>query len=321
MDDNPLTIGLDLGGTHLKAGLVARDGSLLQFEKLGARASESLEATLAALLEGARRMEAAARARGAETRIAGLALGCPGAVDPESGVQLGSTPNLPHWVDVPVRDWLATRLPWPVAVDNDANLAALAEARCGAGRGARAVVMITLGTGVGGGLVLGGRVWRGVHGGAGEIGHVVISPGGAPCACGKLGCVEAYASAGGMVRRVESAIAKGVASTLAANGPPSAERIFAAAADGDALAGSIVQGAVRALAMGLGVLVHVVDPDVIVIGGGVAQAGEGLFSPLREALQVQVLDSHRGRCRVVRAELGERAGTIGAGLYAWHGVG
>src|SRR5262249_20134821 len=262
----------------LKAGLVARNGSLLHFEKLGARASESLEATLGALLEGARRMEAAARARGNPAQIAGLALGCPGAVDPESGVHPGSTATLPHWVDGPVRDWLATRLPWPVAVDNDANLAALGEARYGAGREARAVVMITLGTGVGGGLVLGGRVWRGVHGGAGEIGHVVISPGGAPCACGKLGCVEGYASAGGMVRRVQSAIARGVASTLAANGPASAERIFAAAADGDALAGSIVQGAVRALATGLGVLVHVVDPDVIVIGGGVAQAGEGLFT-------------------------------------------
>jgi glucokinase len=314
MSTSEFTVGLDLGGTHIKAALVGRDGAVARFEKFGARAHESLEATLDA-------MEEAARAVSDGARVRGLGVGCPGAVDPESGTQRGSTPNLPHWVDVPVRDLMAARLGWPAAADNDANLAALGEARCGAGRGGRCVAMVTLGTGVGGGLVTAGRVWRGAHGGAGEIGHVVVAPDGAECACGRRGCVEAYASAGGMERRARKALDAGVNSVLGNGEPIAPERIFAAAEAGDPLAGSLLAGAARALGAGLAILIHVADPDVIVLGGGVALAGRPLLDRVRAALDSQVLPSHRGTCRVVLAELGERGGAVGAGLWAWESLG
>ncbi len=310
MPEARYALGLDLGGTHLKVGLVARDGTLVRFETRGARARESRDATLEAMAE-------AALALGQGVEVVAVGVGCPGAVDPLTGIQQGTTPNLPQWVDVPVREWLAARLPWRVVADNDASLAALAEARCGAGRGMKSVAMVTLGTGVGGGLVLDGRLWRGAHGGAGEIGHVCVSPGGETCACGRRGCVEAYASAGGLTRRAHAALAEGCLSSLARHQLPGTEEIFSAAGQGDALAHSLVEDAVRMLAAGLAVLVHVVDPDVIVVGGGVAQVGEALLGPVRREVEGAVLDSHRGRFRVLPAELGERAGVVGAGLFAW----
>ncbi|NOT34923.1 MAG: ROK family protein, partial [Candidatus Eisenbacteria bacterium] len=190
-----MSIGLDLGGTDLKAVRLADSGEVLAFARVPSRALEShsgpYEAAIAVL-------EALGSGDAGEAR-ATIGFGCPGVIDPSTGVLRGATAHLPHWHDEPVRDELERRLGRRVVVDNDANLAALAEHRLGAGRDAHTLVLVTLGTGIGCGMVIDGRVHRGAWGGAGELGHIPLGDGALECACGVPGCVEPEASASGLV--------------------------------------------------------------------------------------------------------------------------
>lgn len=296
-------IALDLGGTDLKAARVTRDGALSDFHKRPSRTLESAEAPLEV-------MAAAVAALSGDAKAAAIGLGSPGTIDPRTGVLVGRTAHLPHWQDFAIRDVLAARFGLPVFVDNDANLAALAESRLGAARGASVSVTVTLGTGIGCGIVVDGRLIRGAFGGAGELGHLPLG-GQTPCTCGIPGCPEPEASMSGLRR---AALAMG----LAEEDPPA---VFAAAAAGDATAAGLIAHMADRLGAVLAVAVNVLNPEVVVIGGGGARAGEPLLVPVREALARYSLPSHRRGLRVVAAELGERAGTVGAGLLAWEGVG
>ena len=298
----PLAIGLDLGGTDLKAGLVSREGTIVAFTRQPSRTLESAAAPLAVAAEAARALLAKA---GADALPVGL--GCPGVIHPATGVQVGSTAHLPHWDGHPVGPDLAAALGLPVRVDNDANCAALAEARVGAAHGAHVSVTLTLGTGIGCGIVVDGRIVRGAFGGAGEAGHLPLGSGALECRCGVEGCVEPEASASGLVR---AAAAAGLA---AAN----AEEVFAAATRGDARARALVERMCDRLGAVTAVIVNLLNPDVVVIGGGVARAGAPLFDRLGAALTRYALASHRRGLRLVPAAFGERAGTVGAALLAW----
>ncbi|HEY2956314.1 MAG TPA: ROK family protein [Candidatus Eisenbacteria bacterium] len=300
--DRDWVIALDLGGTDLKAGLVDRAGTLAHFTRRPSRTLESAEAPLEVM--GAAGEELRAIARG---RAAGVGLGSPGVIHPATGALVGRTPHLPHWDSLPLGERLAARLGLPVRADNDANCAALAESTLGAARGTRTSITVTLGTGVGCGIVAEGRVLHGAFGGAGELGHLPLGSGRYPCLCGIADCVEPEASASGLIARArEAGLEVGDAAA-----------VFAAAARGDVRAVRLVDRMADRLGALLAVAVNLVNPEAVVVGGGVAQAGEPLFARLRRALERYALASHRDGLRLLPAELGERAGVIGAGLLGW----
>lgn len=292
-------IGVDVGGTKILSGLVGRDGTLGAHREY-ATPVESEDA----LLEG---LEAAVRELLDESVVA-VGFGIPSRIDQRAGVAIGSV-NIPL-VDVPFRDVMSERLGLPVAIDNDGNAAAIAEWRVGAGRGTNDMVMVTLGTGVGGGLILGGRPYRGSIGAGGELGHVVVVHDGLPCGCGGFGHLEAYVSGKAADERAAEAF-----------GPAAdAHRLVRLATEGDARALEILTEMGRKLGSGLGSVVNLFDPELIVIGGGFAAAGDLLLGPAREVMERETLKPIHGG-RIVRAELGTSAGMIGAALVAFDAVG
>jgi glucokinase len=232
-------------------------------------------------------------------------------------------PNI-DWVDYPLRALLAERLDVAVTVDNDATAAAWGEYRCGAGRAARdSMVMLTVGTGVGGGVVTGGAILRGARGLAGELGHLIVHEGGAVCPCGNRGCLEAYASGTAIGRLAREALAAGEVgdgSALHGSAELSGKVVTAAAQVGDAAAVAILARAGRWLGIGVASIVNALDPELVVVGGGALQAGELLLGPARTAAAARVIGrSHRAPSPIVAAELADDAGMVGAALLALGG--
>ncbi|WP_306186716.1 ROK family protein [Streptomyces sp. MK5] len=296
-------IALDVGGTGMKAALVGADGGLLH----QARRPTGRERGPDAVVEGILGFAAELRAYGAErfgepAAAAGVAV--PGIVDEERGIAAFAA-NL-GWRDVPLRDLLAERLGAPVALGHDVRTGGLAEGRIGAGKGADRFFFVPLGTGIAGAIGIDGRVEAGAHGFAGEIGHIVVRPGGTPCPCGQRGCLERFASA--------SAVSQAWAEAC---GDPDADAADCAKAvsSGDPRAQAVWQEAVDALADGLVTALTLLDPGTLIIGGGLAEAGETLFAPLREAVRRRV--TFQKLPSIVPAALGDTAGCLGAGLLAW----
>jgi glucokinase len=304
--EESFVLGLDLGGTDLKSGRVREDGALEDFERRPARAERDAAAPLEAIVAAVNAQRE--RFGGA---IVALGLGCPGVIDPVSGRLLDRTAHLPHWRDFALADEVTARTGLRVAVDNDANLAALAEHRLGAARGARVSLTITLGTGIGCGIVIDGAVFRGAHGGAGELGHVPLGRLGRACRCGVPDCVEPEASGSGLE----------IDARELGLDPPDAPTVFAHAAEGDARAAAVVERFADRLGAAIATAAALLDPEVVVIGGGVARVGATLLAPLRAAVTRYALPSHGQRLRVAPAALGECAGVIGAGLLAWDRLG
>ncbi|ALV35009.1 ROK family protein [Streptomyces sp. CdTB01] len=296
-------IALDVGGTGMKAALVGAGGELLH----RARRATGRERGPDAVVEGILDFAAELRAYGVEhlgepAAAAGVAV--PGIVDEPRGLAAYAA-NL-GWRDVPLRDLLSRRLDAPVRLGHDVRTGGLAEGRIGAGRGADRFLFVALGTGIAGAIGLAGRVESGAHGFAGEIGHIVVRPGGTPCPCGQSGCLERYASA--------AAVSDAWA---AACGDPDADAADCAraVASGDPNAVRVWQGAIDALADGLLTALTLLDPRTLIVGGGLAEAGETLFTPLREAVERRV--TFQKLPSIVPAALGDTAGCLGAGLLAW----
>lgn len=290
-------LGFDMGGTDLKVGRITKEGDVRGFQRVPSRALEGEGGIFAAV-------RAAVDAVGGPMGPAVAGFGCPGITVPETGVLVDARPNVQLPLDYPMRARLEDVLALRVALDNDANMAALAEHRVGAGRGARISLTVTIGTGIGCGIVVGGRVLRGAHGGAGELGHMPVGADGPACGCGVPGCAEPLAGGAGLAARAREAgiDAPGAREAFASVHPRAAE----------------VRGRmITALARQIGCAVQLVDPDVIIVGGGVSQAGEALLSPLRREVDRHILEANRRHLRIVPAALGERAGVIGAGLAAW----
>jgi glucokinase len=295
----PQVIGVDVGGTKILAGLVTREGTVVAHREY----PTPLE-TEEALLDG---LEAAVR-EFLDESVVSVGFGIPSQIDQRHGIALGSV-NIPLR-GVPFRQQMVERLRLPVGMDNDANAAAIAEWAAGAGRGTTDMVMLTLGTGVGGGLILGGKPYRGWFGAGAEIGHMVIVHGGAPCRCGGHGHLESYAS--GKAADELAAEAFGPAAD--------AHRLVRLAREGDELAIEILKGVGEHLGSGIASLVNIFNPELIVIGGGFAAAGEFLFEPAKAFADREVLVSVRDSYRIVRAQLGTSAGMIGAGMVAFEAL-
>ncbi|MBE3550039.1 MAG: Glucokinase [Brockia lithotrophica] len=301
-------VGIDVGGTQIKGGIVREDGTILRFRNVPTP-REGGEAVLEALVDLIRSL------LGDGEEVAFVGVGVPGWVDGRSGV-VGHAPNL-KWRNVPLRERLARELPFPVAVENDANVALLGELWRGAARGAEWVLFFALGTGVGGAILAEGKLLRGARGFAGEFGHIPVRrEGGLLCSCGKRGCLETEASGRAIARRGREAAETGrspyLAEVLAREGRISARHVATAASEGDAAAREIFVQAAEALAFVAGGLVNALNPERIVVGGGVSRAGEVLFTPLREALPRYALPEFLLPDILLPGEHPEDAGVLGA---------
>ena len=305
------SIGLDVGGTKIAAARVDADGSILAAERAPTPAQD-MDRTLEVMVE-------LARAVMTEDVVA-VGIGAAGLVDSGAGV-LTFSPNL-AWRDVHLVAHLRDAFGLPAVADNDATVAAWGEYRFGAGRGSRHLLLVTVGTGIGGGIVNDGRIFRGAHGFAAEIGHIIVEPGGPLCGCGNRGCWEQVASGHAIERAGREAAERYPRSGIArlAEGVParvSGPLVTRAAEDGDETARTILAKVGRRLGEGIAGLVNVLDPEVVVIGGGVVAAGDLLLEPARRAFTGAVeAPDFRPAVPLVAAELGNDAGVVGAAALA-----
>jgi glucokinase len=293
-------VALDVGGTGMKCALVSPSGKIVHAERHPTGAGRGPEAVTATILDVAEGLAGRARAEGLRPVAAGVAV--PGVVDEDRGIAVWSS-NV-GFRDVPLRDLVAARLHLPAALGHDVRAGGLAEARLGAGRGAAHVLFVAIGTGIAAAHIVAGRGFAGAHGAAGEVGHVVVRPGGAPCGCGAKGCMEAEGSAAGVARRYAAL----------AGTPATAAEVVAKAAAGEQLAQQVWRQTIEVLADGLLTAQALFDTEVIVLGGGLAEAGDALLDPLRTALRER-LTFHREPL-LARATLGDEAGCVGAALLA-----
>jgi glucokinase len=306
----PIAIAVDLGGTQFRVAAVTRDPRILHRIAQPTRADAEPAVVIAEIARAVR--DVCAQVAGAS--VIGLGVTAPGPLDHVSGIVF-QAPNLPTWHNVPLADELQSRTGLPVLLGNDANLAALAEARCGAGSGAEHLVYLTISTGIGSGFVVHGHLLLGTHGAAAEAGHMSLSLDGPLCGCGNRGCLEAYASGTGLVRRAVDALKDGRASELARHGARlDAKDIENAANRGDALARELIEEAGTALGLGVRNLLHLLDPEVVVIGGGVSRIGAPLWDPMLRVIEADSLVVYREGLRILPAALGDDSGLLGAAL-------
>ena len=310
-------IGVDLGGTTVKCGIVAESGAVLRQISLDAKADRGPEAVVAQILAAISEIQ---KHPPAGSACAGIGIGAPGVVSLDADT-VSYPPNFAGWGDFRLASAVARAYPLTVRVENDANAAALAEARYGAGRKHKDFLFVIWGTGVGGGIIIDRKVFHGSRGGAGEIGHVSIDHAGPPCKCGNRGCVESYVGGRQISERTRdllAALPKGARTPLIlelAGGDPARIEpalVAKAALEGDELARRILSEAGTLLGVALASALNILDLDVAVIGGGISGSPQFVFDAVTESIRSRVLESHRPLVKVLRAELGNTAGIIGA---------
>lgn len=313
-------VGCDLGGTHLSAAVVDTDtGELGGLKAMAARAHEGHNAVIARM---AGLIESVIADSGISlSRIGGIGIGVPGVLDLEHGLTL-FLPNLPGtWPNVPLRDTIVDRVGLPVQLLNDVRSMALGEWMFGAGRGVDTIACLAIGTGIGGGLVINGQLHLGIGGTAGELGHQIIDMNGPPCGCGSRGCLEAFASGPAITALGLKAIAQGLTTRIGELvdydlNRVTPEVIARAAQEGDAIARDIYEQAGFYIGIAVANVLVAIGPRKVVIGGGVAQAGDLLFEPIRRTVKERVYVMPVGKVEIVPAQLGTNAGLIGAAVWA-----
>lgn len=297
-----IALGIDIGGTNVKIAFVKENGEVVAEGSVPTSPERGPDIFAEAVATTAKHM--------AEThqipwhQIIGAGVGVAAFIDVERG-WIEESVNL-HWYDIPMGELLERALGKPVRLDNDANVAALGEVWLGAGKSAKTAICVTLGTGVGGGLIIGGRIHRGVTTMAGEIGHIMVKNDGELCNCGHRGCLETLSSATAIVRH---GLEAGLTSS---QGSLTSKEIFEMAANGNTVAQNVIDDMIHWLAVGLSITANLLNPDVIVIAGGVVHAGDALIDPLREAFAREALQRVARVCTIVPATLGSQAGVLGA---------
>ena len=308
-------IGIDVGGTNVKIALVNDEGKILYSNSVPTRAEMGYEYTVNNIKQAIYDLLKETKLEPKD--IQGMGFGFPGQVDYKAGI-VRNAPNIPGWVEIPIAKIFEDEFHIPTRVDNDVRCAALGELNYGAGKGCENLICITVGTGIGSGLVVNGKLVRGASNAAGEIGHIKLQMNGGPiCGCGDTGCLEAFASGPAIVALAEDYI-KGGKSTKyreLANGAPITPYIVCEAAKaGDPVAQRIFTIVGEYIGIGLASVVNLLNPEKIIIGGGVADAGEYLFNPLTETLKNRAMKIAGETVEIVHAELGNTAGVIGASL-------
>lgn len=310
-------LAFDLGGTNLKYGIGTPDGNIFYHSQRASGGMGAADEVIAAFTSAAEEMKELARRK--RMHLVAVGVGTPGAVDLEKGSVFGSSPNMPSVIGISLKESLEREIGLPVVVDNDANLAILGEAVAGAGKDYKSVLGLTLGTGVGGGFVMDGRIFRGDHGSALEAGHTVIEMGGRICSCGKSGHLEAYASGTAIIKRTNELGLKfeeEKALSFSKTKP-----VFAAAEEGYEPAVTAVREAIVALGIGIANLINTFDPGCVVIGGGVMFGVLNHWGDLEHTIADHVTDSLTGKTPVLPAELGNMAGMVGAVIATAHKLG
>ena len=301
---------VDLGGTYLRIALVDGSGKIHDQLKQRTPRGDSPEVIVDALANAADKWSSDGR------RIAAVSIMVPGTVDTENAVVV-QAPNLPSLTNFPLKAVLEERFGWPVLLENDANAAAVGEMWLGAARGCRDVVSVTLGTGVGGGVILDGELWRGAHGSAGEIGHTTVDPfSGLKCKCGNVGCLELFASATAIVRMTRENLAQFPQSKLNRE-ELTAERVYDAGREGDELALSVFKRFGTYLGIGLANLINILDPEIIVIAGGAVNGWDLFACDMHREVNERAVRVTAQQVKIAAAECGDNAGLLGAARLAF----
>jgi len=305
-----VVIGVDLGGTNLRTALLSADGDILDKRKEPTHAADGWKKVVARLVDNINQQREIARQRGQHVMAVGV--GAPGVIRMDKGIVVKS-PNFPDWNNLPLRDELEKVLHVPVIIENDANAAALGEQWRGAGCGIDSMILLTLGTGVGGGIILNNKIWQGADGMAGEIGHMTLIPDGRPCGCGNTGCLEMYASARGIVQSYREA--SGITETTQASEVTS-EMVYRAARNGDSVALQVMKDMGRLLGIGIASLINIFNPQMIVLGGGVKDSWDLFIGATHEEVMRRAFQVPAERTKIVPSLLGDDAGMIGAAAGA-----
>lgn len=304
-------IAVDIGGTQIRAALCDAAGTIYRRVADLTAGHEGPDAVMSRIERAIRQVWPA------DGQVIAIGVAAPGPLDPWSGVVLDA-PNVPGWKDYPLRDIIQERFDTPALAGNDANLAALAEQRFGAGQGKSDLIYITVSTGVGGGIIVNGELVLGGHGLAGELGHIIVEPDGPRCGCGNRGCLEALASGPSIARQARQRILAGESSYIldlvqGDSNDISAKIVSEAAQSGDLLAVDVFRQAGVYLGIGLVSLLHLFDPNIVIIGGSVSKAGDLLFKPAREVVRQRCMADHYWRdTPIVPAALGDDVGLLGA---------
>ncbi len=314
----PLVLGIDLGGTKILSAVSDSEGKMLSHDHGITPAVKGTEAVIQSITESAHR--ALEQARVDISRLDAIGVGAPGLSNPETGI-LFTSPNLPGWRDVPLRDILEDKLGKKTFLINDANAAALGEFYFGAARGARNFVYVTISTGIGGGIVIDGKIYTGALGAAGEVGHMTIDDKGPLCNCGNRGCWETLASGTALAREARHRIKQGVKTRILDRADGDIEKvtaqvIHAAAVQGDSLAKELITQTGYYVGVGLANLINIFNPELIVIGGGLSNMGDLLLGPARKVAEERAFKIAFRAVRLAPAQLERDSGVLGAAAFA-----
>lgn len=308
-------IGVDIGGTNVKIALVDPDGRIAYSNSVPTRAEMGYEYTISNIKNV---LYASIKETGITIdKIAGIGIGCPGQIDSDNGI-VRLLPNVPGWVNVPLAKIMQDEFGIIAKVDNDVRVATLGEYHYGAGKGYKNLVCITVGTGIGSGIIINGQLVRGASMSAGEIGHMILKDnGGEICGCGNTGCLEALASGPAIVKMANDYLLGGKSTKykeLAAGSSVTSQLVYEAANLGDSVSKTIFEITGYWIGIALASVVNLINPEVIIVGGGVAQAGDLLLNPIRETINKRALNVAANAVKILPAELGESAGVVGASL-------
>ncbi len=317
-----IAIGVDLGGTNIRGILVDTKGVIISQLKCRSQVKRGKEIAIKKLLDLIQKLKAQSVSSG---HLIGIGVGAPGPLDVKKGI-IHFAPNLPGWKEVYLKKILKDKFNMKVVLENDANAAAWGERCFGAGKGINNLVCFTLGTGIGGGIIIDGKIYHGNNFVSAEFGHMTVNKDGPLCNCGNRGCLEAYSSATGIRNRIKDKIKKGITSQFFTNiddylnESVSLKSIFETARMGDDLTKNIVEDAITYLGIAMANIANLLNPEMIILTGGISKEGENLMMPLKKVIKKRTLSSNYQFLKIVTGELGDFAGTLGAAalLFSSH---
>lgn len=317
MSDQKYYAGIDIGGTNVKFGVFDKSGEIIYKEQKPTMAEKGPEPLMHLITNIGERLLYFAAEEDIEIRYLGV--GSPGAVDIKSGKVVGPCPNIRGWSGMEIGENLRDRLNMPIYVDNDVHAMAVGEMFFGSARGTKSLVCVTVGTGIGGAVIVDGQVIHGANSSAGELGHVTINFDGPECACGNRGCIESYCSSKYILTRLKAKLANGMTESFKVILEDDIEsvtikKLFAAAKEDDPVAMEVIRETARYLGIGLAGIINTLNPEILVIGGGITDGGAGFTDMVYENIKEHAFDSAVEKLKVVKAALGNDAGFIGAGL-------